>query len=789
MSTTESSPIPSVPSLASITTAATSPSDQQHTPPNIDEGELIEGKLGWKRVFALGGLSRSSSLNSKHRKSASVGGSTGSGFIKKLSLKRAPTATSATTAATAAAPNTTTSTSTEVPKTHSTTQEALHIHSPSPQKRDFGLHIDLPQRTPSRSPYMSAPSTRPPSRSEHLLREALLKDGQTTATNNNDVRRRTSMSSRAASRATSPAREWGTGTESTPIPMSPHEQVLRARLEHVLGQPMQEGRRSNGIRRYSHSGETHPGVGIASGGIMGWLWPQSEREDLDSEHQEDLANSALLLREQPQSPLTYLPTPQTGSSGATAPPSASSTSGFFDSFSFGGFVTRPGSRRSSFNHSYSSPQLLPPPRERSRTEPVLELNDEDEAESDAHEIRANSRAMDTLVAQYRKHGRSSSMTSTGIGRNPDSSPVNSRAGGLTRSSSVSSSIGTGRSQQDLSPSPTNRRKTKAPMFTLGLETVRSVADMRALAAAGEGEGEGSLPSSSVPSNRAPIRDPAVGDADGDVMLTPPPTPPGGARHEFSSPQTPASSDSSPVRRMTPLPSRIPVPVRKISISAAREKTAMDHPVSTTPTRKTAPSTPARERTPARSLTQTNLASTPTKSHPRIRTLSIQTSGERRVSDTSQSTPCTPQRTKTFPMTVNPSPVPRTPQPQRKAFLGVDHEARRPVHPPRQRPVEYAVAPDPTEFRIVDNPAALLDIGTPGGAGGLSCATPGSSQSRFNIRTASAQCRAQEGYVSFAMVEGLGEPETGADVGESGGGDGPQEVGSGDGERKKRWLLF
>ncbi|KAJ8091385.1 hypothetical protein PM082_015103 [Marasmius tenuissimus] len=778
MSTTESSPIPSVPSLTSITTAATSPSDHQHTPPNTDEGELIEGKpIGWKRVFALGGLSRSSSLNSKHRKSASVGGGTGAGFIKKLSLKRAPTATSATTAATAAAPHTTTSTLTEVPQIHSATQEALHIHSPSPQKRDFGLHIDLPQRAPSHSPYMSAPSTRPPSRSEHLLREALLKDGQTTVTNNNDVRRRTSMSSRAASRATSPAREWGTGTESTPMPMSPHEQVLRARLEHVLGQPMQEGRRSNGVRRYSHSGETHYGVGVASGGIMGWLWPQSEREDLDHEHQE------------PQSPLTYLPTPQTGSSGATAPPSASSTSGFFDSFSFGGFISRPGSRQSSFNHSYSSPQLLPPPRERSRTEPVMELNDEDEAETDAYEARANSKAMETLVSQYRKHGRSSSMTSASIGRNPDSSPINSHAVGLTRSSSVSSSVGSGRSQQDLSPSPTHRRKTKAPMFTLGLETVRSVADMRALAAAGEGEGEGSLPSSSIPFNPAPIQDQVAGDADGDAMLTPPPTPPGGARHELSSPQTPASSDSSPVRRTTPLPSRIPVPVRKVSVSAAREKTAMNLPVSTTPTRKTAPSTPARERTPVRSLTQTNLASTPTKSHPRIRTLSIQTSGERRVSSSSQSTPCTPQRTKTFPMTANPNPIPRTPQPQRKAFLGVDHEARRPVHPPRQRPVEYAVAPDPTEFRIVDNPAALLDIGTPGGVGDLNCATPGSSKSRFNIRTASAQCRAQEGYVSFAMVEGLGEPETGADVGEGGSSDGPQEVGGGDVDRKKRWLLF
>ncbi|KAG7098127.1 hypothetical protein E1B28_000099 [Marasmius oreades] len=42
-------------------------------------------------------------------------------------------------------------------------------------------------------------------------------------------------------------------------------------------------------------------------------------------------------------------------------------------------------------------------------------------------------------------------------------------------------------------------------------------------------------------------------------------------------------------------------------------------------------------------------------------------------------------------------------------------------------------------------------------------TPSSSQSRFNIRAASAQCQAQEGYVSFAAVEGLGEPESEVDV--------------------------
>ena len=100
-------------------------------------------------------------------------------------------------------------------------------------------------------------------------------------------------------------------------------------------------------------------------------------------------------------------------------------------------------------------------------------------------------------------------------------------------------------------------------------------------------------------------------------------------------------------------------------------------------------------------------------------------------------------------------------------------------PQIRRQPEYAIAPDPTEFRVVDNPAAAT-------LSESRCGTP----TRFNVRTASAQCKAQEGYVSFAMVEGLGEPEPIVEVGGTtgGGGVGGEDV-AGDGERKKKWLLF
>ncbi|KAF9263783.1 hypothetical protein L218DRAFT_958932 [Marasmius fiardii PR-910] len=58
-------------------------------------------------------------------------------------------------------------------------------------------------------------------------------------------------------------------------------------------------------------------------------------------------------------------------------------------------------------------------------------------------------------------------------------------------------------------------------------------------------------------------------------------------------------------------------------------------------------------------------------------------------------------------------------------------------------------------------------------------TSPSSQNRFNIRTASEQCKAQEGYVSFASVEGLGEPEAPIEV----------LVTDDRGEKKRRWFGF
>ncbi|KAF9263770.1 hypothetical protein L218DRAFT_999236 [Marasmius fiardii PR-910] len=59
----------------------------------------------------------------------------------------------------------------------------------------------------------------------------------------------------------------------------------------------------------------------------------------------------------------------------------------------------------------------------------------------------------------------------------------------------------------------------------------------------------------------------------------------------------------------------------------------------------------------------------------------------------------------------------------------------------------------------------------------------SSPRKFNVRTASAQCKQLEGYVSFMAVEGLGEPGPESEA------DGGLEESGGKKGKKSRWLLF
>ncbi|KAL0576971.1 hypothetical protein V5O48_005013 [Marasmius crinis-equi] len=673
------SSIPSVPSLTSVTTAAT------------EEAEIDADKpIGWKRVFALGGLSRSSSLSSvtkQHRKSASMGGSGTSAFIRKMSKRKPSTATT-----TGTTTNTDTTPNTEIQHIHSPSPAPIPIQAPSP-KRDFGLHIDLPAAV------RSQPSTRPPSRSENLLRETLLRDEQISTTN---IRRRTSTSSRAASRATSPE-------SVSRLPMSPHEQVLRARLEHVLGLGLQEQEQEQKPRgrRYSETSA------VRGTGIWGWLWP-AEKGSEDMDYRE------------PQSPITYLPTPQTSTSAnTTSPPSASSTQGFFDSLAFSS-KSRQG--------SFTSP---PDPLSRSQTDPLPELAVLDSP-------RMLSKAVESLSAHSRPHSRSNSITNVQ---------------GLTRSHSVSSTTSLP-VQVPLSSSPrmspASRRKT--PMFTLGLETVRSVADMRAAAAAAaaaagvekrEDESTSAPSESNAPSSSSPngSTSPSRDQEESEALITPPPTPP---------------KTSAPISSLPPPPSRIPISVTR--------RTSTPVQMSTTPTRTTSmtqmPCTPVRTRTSTHTPTPTQ---TPKSQHRRALSVSVP-----RRSESSQSTPCTPQRTKEFLGlgSGSGSEMPRTPQPhtQKKQFLNGGAAPRRPQE------YAYAVAPNPDEFRVVDNPASPSLLPAP--------ATP-ATPSRFNIRTASAQCRAQEGYVSFAMVEGLGEPER--EEGEQG--EVREEGEKQAGQKGRRWLLF
>ncbi|KAL0566363.1 hypothetical protein V5O48_015649 [Marasmius crinis-equi] len=104
-------------------------------------------------------------------------------------------------------------------------------------------------------------------------------------------------------------------------------------------------------------------------------------------------------------------------------------------------------------------------------------------------------------------------------------------------------------------------------------------------------------------------------------------------------------------------------------------------------------------------------------------------------------------------------VPGTPHRYGKTFL--QETPRSPRH--------FSHAPDPTQFLVVNNPAAPQHT----------LSAPSSPKSsRFDIQSASVQCRAQEGYVSFAAVDGLGEPEASENE------DAAQQQ-----ERKRRWLIF
>lgn len=87
-----------------------------------------------------------------------------------------------------------------------------------------------------------------------------------------------------------------------------------------------------------------------------------------------------------------------------------------------------------------------------------------------------------------------------------------------------------------------------------------------------------------------------------------------------------------------------------------------------------------------------------------------------------------------------------------------------VSSPRQPPPHFSIGHHPVQQSPLNSPPN----------------SPSPSTKHFNARKASTQCRAIEGYVSFASVEGLGEPPL---VGDEFDGDG-REKGNGENERMR-----
>ncbi|KAK7031121.1 hypothetical protein VNI00_013728 [Paramarasmius palmivorus] len=243
------------------------------------------------------------------------------------------------------------------------------------------------------------------------------------------------------------------------------------------------------------------------------------------------------------------------------------------------------------------------------------------------------------------------------------------------------------------PSSTPRRK-----FTLGLETVPSISDLRAASSS-------FAPSSATNSNSLPAEEEDEG------MLTPPPTPP---THSHIPRLQALGLGQAPIKRRHTTSTKSRDGIRPRAVTGSLPGTPLRAKYAELPSLG-----PSVSRIPVPISRPHTPTSTPQHTHRRA--LSVQVPGIRR---TSQTTPSTPQRG-VFPL---PLPLPTPPSPGDTA----------PVH----------------HTRVHRYPELTQRPNTP------------NSASKFNARVASETCRRIEGMVSFANVEGLGEPSPGPE-GESG----------------------
>ncbi|KAK1231595.1 hypothetical protein PQX77_005288 [Marasmius sp. AFHP31] len=574
---------------------------------------------------------------------------------------------------------------------HPTTRQPLPQTS-SPTRRNFNLHIDLPPHVPHHD--------LPPPQLENWPNITLSRDMR--ASEAVDVRRRGSTSSKGGRNTLG---ELGDAF-SERMPMTPQEQVLRARLERVLSAnaisppPATQNpyssryiektgtreRRSRSVTRgYPLRGEPSPITMEASGGLWGWFW-RDEEDSEDSDCGPVNAEEFHVGTPSPLSPLSpssasrFLPTPQ--SAGAT-----SSRTGFFDrhSSSSGSSISKQGR----INSPPQANRPLSPGRPRSRTQPQPPTSPALRPVEEMDSPRMLSKAMESLSNHQR------------------------RSGSITRSSTSMTKTSSGSSSHNRTARSPSRPRDRT---TLKVDVEPGRSGRRA-----------TPPSQSVCGPSAP-RSPS----DNELLITPPPTPP--------TDQTPSRIPvPTAVTRRAPLRSAdignesLGSPVMERERNHRRARTAQVVEVDTTPTRKT---------------------SIPTTEHERERnhrrTMSVQVDRQ-------------PVRYDEFAGHGEgdglPLSAPGTPR-----LHGQTYPQRSPRHSEGR-----ALAPDPTQFLIVHNPAAPTNH--------PSAPSSPKGHSKFNVQTASAQCRAQDGYVSFAAVEGLGEPESEHDEA------GQQQ------ERKRRWLIF